>query len=243
MKKIARFFMSGLLCFFLLAPSSRAHSSPLIAAWQGAWQYTQGEQQFVVQLIDNYCVFVSYNLSAKKFEKTWGGPFEPKEGGLLVRFEFNTDKPELVGTAQLFECRLTGNNMIAAFTGSAVAWALIDPAGSPLSGVWRINGRKQGEEISEIQLGERRTLKILSGTRFQWIAFNRQTKEFFGTGGGHYTFENGRYTEHIDFFSRDPSRVGASLGFDGKLEKGTWHHSGLSSRGQPIYETWIHLNQ
>ena len=57
------------------------------------------------------------------------------------------------------------------------------------------------------------------------------------------TFENGKYTEHIEFFSRDSSRVGASLGFDGKIENGAWHHSGLSSRGEPIYEIWKHLNQ
>jgi hypothetical protein len=81
-----------------------------------------------------------------------------------------------------------------------------------------------------MQLGARRTLKILTGTRFQWAAINIETKEFFGTGGGRYTFENGKYTEHIEFFSRDSSRVGASLGFDGKIESGAWHHSGLSSR-------------
>ena len=49
---------------------------------------------------------------------------------------------------------------------------------------------------------------------------------------------NGKYTEHIEFFSRDSSRVGASLRFDGKLENGEWHHSGLSSTGEKIYETW-----
>jgi hypothetical protein len=59
-----------------------------------------------------------------------------------------------------------------------------------------------------------------------------------GTGGGTYTFANGKYTEHIEFFSRDSSRVGAALTFDGKLENGDWHHSGLSSKGDPIYEVW-----
>jgi hypothetical protein len=44
--------------------------------------------------------------------------------------------------------------------------------------------------------------------------------------------------ETIAFFSRDNSRVGASLGFDYQVIDGEWHHSGLSSAGQPIFEIW-----
>jgi hypothetical protein len=69
-------------------------------------------------------------------------------------------------------------------------------------------------------------------------AINPETKEFFGTGGGTYTFKSGKYTENIEFFSRDSSRVGASLSFDGKLNNGEWHQSGLSSKGDSIYEVW-----
>ncbi len=82
------------------------------------------------------------------------------------------------------------------------------------------------------------TVKTLTDTRFQWAAINPETKEFFGTGGGTYTFKNGKYTGNIEFFSRDSSRVGASLFFDGKLNNGQWHHSGLSSKGDSIYEVW-----
>ena len=81
-------------------------------------------------------------------------------------------------------------------------------------------------------------MKILSGTRFQWIAFNTETKEFMGTGGGTYSTVDGKYTENIDFFSRDNSRVGASLEFDYELNGDEWHHKGLSNKGDPIYEIW-----
>jgi hypothetical protein len=81
-------------------------------------------------------------------------------------------------------------------------------------------------------------MKILSGTRFQWIAYNTETKEFKGTGGGTYTTHDGEYTENIKFFSRDDTRVGASLKFNYELVDGHWHHSGLSSKGQPIHEIW-----
>ncbi|MDX1470670.1 MAG: hypothetical protein R3213_04170 [Flavobacteriaceae bacterium] len=59
-----------------------------------------------------------------------------------------------------------------------------------------------------------------------------------GTGGGTYTTEDGKYTENIEFFSRDNSRVGASLEFDFELVDGDWHHSGFSSKGDPLYEIW-----
>ena len=92
------------------------------------------------------------------------------------------------------------------------------------------------------QTGPRKTLKILSDSRFQWAAINPATKEFFGTGGGSYTFVDGKYTEHIEFFSRDSSRVGASLIFNGQLINGNWHHSGKSSKGDDIYEVWSRIN-
>ena len=78
----------------------------------------------------------------------------------------------------------------------------------------------------------------MSSSRFQWTAINTETGEFFGTGGGYYTFKDGKYTEHIEFFSRDASRVGSSLTFDAELKNGDWHHSGMSSKGDPIYEIW-----
>ena len=81
-------------------------------------------------------------------------------------------------------------------------------------------------------------MKILSGTRFQWIAYNVETKQFMGTGGGTYTTVDGKYTENIEFFSRDDNRVGASLEFNYKLKEGKWHHSGKSSKGDPMYEVW-----
>ena len=84
----------------------------------------------------------------------------------------------------------------------------------------------------------RKTMKILSGTRFQWIAYNTETKQFMGTGGGTYKTIDGKYTEKIEFFSRDNSRVGAELSFEFKLNDGEWNHMGNSSRGVPIHEIW-----
>ncbi|GAB1307461.1 hypothetical protein KH5_01440 [Urechidicola sp. KH5] len=81
-------------------------------------------------------------------------------------------------------------------------------------------------------------MNILFGTRFQWITCNTETKQFMGAVGGTYTTIDGKYTESIEFFSRDNSRVGLSLEFDYDLKDGDWHHSGFSSKGAPLHETW-----
>jgi hypothetical protein len=102
-----------------------------------------------------------------------------------------------------------------------------------------MSGRERNGEIQvRNTTGPRKTMKILSGTRFQWIAYNTETKQFSGTGGGSYTTVNGVYTENIEFFSRDDTRVGASLKFDFKLVDGKWDHSGFSSKGDPLHEIW-----
>jgi len=108
-----------------------------------------------------------------------------------------------------------------------------------LQGAWLMSGRiRDVKEQTRDTSGPRKTMKILSGTRFQWIAYNTDTKEFMGTGGGTYTTIDGTYTENIEFFSRDNSRVGASLSFQYEVKENEWHHRGLSSKGKPIYEIW-----
>lgn len=115
----------------------------------------------------------------------------------------------------------------------------IDDGIAPLAGVWKITGRMEEGKMNQIhQSGTRKTLKMLTGSRFQWFAIDPDGNKFSGTGGGTYVFKDGKYIETIDFFSRDASRVGSSLSFDGHLEEGKWHHSGLSSRGDKIYEVW-----
>ena len=79
---------------------------------------------------------------------------------------------------------------------------------------------------------------MLGNGSFQWIAYNTDSFKFFGSGGGSYTSENGIYTEKIEFFSRDDSRVGAELQFNYELKGDDWHHTGKNSRGEPMYEIW-----
>jgi len=70
-----------------------------------------------------------------------------------------------------------------------------------LEGTWLFSNRMRNGKLGDPRSADnpRKTMKILSGTRFQWIAYNVETKEFMGTGGGTYTTTNGKYTENIDF--------------------------------------------
>jgi hypothetical protein len=97
------------------------------------------------------------------------------------------------------------------------------------------NGQKQLRDTNR----PRKTMKILSGTRFQWIAYNTETKKFMGTGGGTYTTKNGNYNENIEFFSRDNSKSGLKLKFDYEIIDNQWNHKGFSSKGDPLHEIWI----
>ena len=45
----------------------------------------------------------------------------------------------------------------------------------------------------------RKTMKMIAGGRFQWIAYDTSKKGFYGTGGGTFTAKDGKYIENIEF--------------------------------------------
>lgn len=229
MKKIIFLFIGSLLLMSLIVVDPRQ----VVA--EGAFKKTLNGQTEVILLKDNYLVHTGYN--GKTFLFTRGGALS---GGnpASMKVEFDTRSRENVGKTETI--RLALENDVLKLNGET--WQKIDDGKGELAGNWRISGRKQGESMGSIPFAPRRTLKILTGSRFQWTAINTETGEFFGTGGGTYTFNNGKYTENIEFFSRDSSRVGASLSFEGKVNGNEWNHSGLSSKGDPIHEIWSREN-
>jgi hypothetical protein len=208
----------------------------------GAWRWQEGSREETVTFVDGYFVHAAFDKANKKFIGTWGGPYVVKDDKIEITIQFNTQEKEKVGETVSISWSGENDQLVAPVDGKERTWKQLDKGLGELAGVWRIAGRKQGEQFVAMPLGPRRTLKILSGTRFQWVAINIQTKEFSGTGGGNYTLKNGKYTENIEFFSRDSSRVGASLTFNGKVHGHEWSHTGLSSKGDPIDEMWKKLN-
>jgi len=201
----------------------------------GAWERTiVGKTKAIYTIADGFFSIATFNQNS--FISTVGGSWTG-DGAMNVttKVEYASDDPDLVGKSTDVSMMLEGDKLM--IDGSA--WARVD-AGGPgdLAGAWLISGRKQEGEMKPMIRGPRKTMKILSGTRFQWIAYNTDTREFMATGGGTYTTKDGVYTETIDFFSKDNSRVGAILPFEYEVKGDDWHHSGNSSKGDPIYEVW-----
>jgi hypothetical protein len=205
----------------------------------GAWHRQEGTVKQVLILQDGYFSHTTYDQTNRKFDGTYGGTMSVGSSELKAGIEFDTKDKDHVGQQKEYSFQLVNSNTLKTnLGGKEQQWTRIDGGATPLAGNWRITARMNNGEMRPMQRSARKTLKLLSGTRFQWMAINPETKEFFGTGGGNYSFQNGKYTENIEFFSRDSSRVGASLSFDGSVSGNIWTHKGLSSRGEPIHEEW-----
>jgi len=204
----------------------------------GAWTRNLDTAVQYLTVVDNYFTVATFNLQEKKFISTRGGTAIVEKGKMSGTIEFNTVDRAEVKSSYSFDVKLKENALMLPLEGNSKKWLKVDEATESLAGNWRITGREQAGTMTPIKPAARKTIKILSGTRFQWAAINMETGEFFGTGGGHYTFKDGAYTEHIEFFSRDASRIGASLSFKAEINNGEWHHSGLSSKGEKIHEVW-----
>lgn len=229
------------VCFIIISSIYflNIQAQSFIGAWEGFHTSEEGAKiKSVVIFSDGYQVMTTYDATTGKFLSTNGGTWSLDGDTMTEEVEFDTNNPDRVGTEVSFKVHI--NEMSMGIVGNDMKMARIDN-GAPgrLQGAWLMSGRiRNGETQSRDTNRPRKTMKILSGTRFQWIAYNTETKEFKGTGGGTYTTIDGEYTENIEFFSRDDTRVGASLNFNYKLIDGKWHHSGLSSKGNPIHEIW-----
>jgi len=235
--------MKLLFVFLISTVTVTAQLRP--ADFIGAWEREDHATRTTMICSDQFFAVSVYQVDNKKFIGTYGGRFRINAKKLIEQIEFNTMHPELVGTETVIQLgSYKEGKLFVTEASNKFYWNKVDD-GTPgvLAGTWLITSRNVDGEKQSIIPGARKTMKILSGTHFQWIAYNSETKEFFGTGGGTYNTVEGKYTESILFFSRDSSRVGAILQFDFVLAEDNWHHKGLSSKGDPIDEVWTKREQ
>lgn len=198
----------------------------------------QGSRHFLLLIADDYMIQSVYDSGPAHFVSTLGGYYQSDGDSLHISLEFNTAQGE-AGTKEY----AVGYSYVG---GKLILEGLTDrpytrepDLSQPLDGQWLFATR--GPDTGQERRGNespRKTLKFLKDGYFQWIAYNAETMEFFGTGGGRYAADNGTYTEVIQFFSRDDSRVGAELSFQFERKGDDWHHTGNNSRGEPLYEIW-----
>lgn len=231
--------MKNVLLFLLALASAMLYSQSPIGGWEAETNDSAlGTLKIVAIVSASHQAISWYSKKDGAFVRTIGGSYSLAESRLRLNIEFDSSQPETVGTIQEFILSASGAGYLVSPSG-LIFTRLDDGKPGALPGAWLMSARKQNETLTARSTDQpRKTMKILSGTRFQWIAYDTETKQLMGTGGGNYTTVDGTYTENISFFSRDNSRVGASLNFTYSLKKGEWHHSGLSSKGEPIYEVW-----
>jgi hypothetical protein len=192
-----------------------------------------------LKISENYLTHTVYEKSPANFIKTVGGFPRFEDNRLVVLLEFNSnfaqDSVRQLNTPYTME----GSNLILELK-SKMQFNLIPKLDQELDGQWLFGTR--GPDEGQERRGDsqpRKTLKYLQDGRFQWIAYNTETMQFHGTGGGSFTSTDGVYQENIGFFSKDNSRVGAQLTFDYKIMGDDWHHQGKNSKGEPMYEIWM----
>jgi hypothetical protein len=238
-------YMRHLLFVLLLALgaalSAQSPATKLIGAWESTFTDAEGRaSQLSMTIAEGFMVMTAYNKASGEFIATLGGRWRADWDNFSITYEFDSSDSTKVGGVSAMPYELIGTNLI--FNGDKVWTRTDDMRPGALPGAWEIIGRKRNgtmQDLSERRNSPRKTMKILSGTRFQWIAFDIAKKQFKATGGGSYTTdENGLYIEKIEFFSRDPARAGSQLSFDFKLVNGDWVHRGVSSKGKPLHEVW-----
>ena len=192
---------------------------------------------------DKYFAISKYNLDSKEFISTMGGSYSLEDGYYEV-LEFNSMDSSTVGDTIFYsniKIKMKNDSGNMKIDGKEFS-KNIDK--NQLSGSWLMSGiERRGEMRMRDVNRPRKTLKMLAGGRFQWIAYDTSKKGFYGTGGGTFSAVDGKYVENIEFFSRDSNTVGKSLKFDFEIKEGDWHHRGFSSKGDPKYEIWTQRKQ
>lgn len=213
---------------------------PVKTDLDGAWRTTDASGKTVrLTITDNYLMQTTYEPT--RFISTRGGVCQRSGDALTLAVEFDSQDSSHVGQSETYKVILQkGQLTLTGQAGNQTFTRVDEPSPqTPLAGLWRITGRaNEAGQITAMQRGARKTIKLLTASRFQWVAINPQAKQFSGTGGGTYTFIDGKYTETIDFFSRDNSRVGRSLTFTDKVTGSEWTHTGQSSTGGQVNEIW-----
>ena len=213
---------------------------------EGAWSSTEDGVTRWLLMIDGCFTWTKYSTLDGFFQNSVGGTYQNNANQILATVEFNPHDSTEVGETLKWDYTQSGNEINISLGEGEPFKFIKSETDSPneLEGAFLFAGRKRDGEISRRNPDQpRKTMKMLVGNRFQWIAYHTTDKRFMGTGGGNYTSKDGVYTENIEFFSRNQSRVGASLNFNYEIVDGEWHHTGKSSSGNPLYEIWSKRKQ
>jgi hypothetical protein len=204
----------------------------------GAWGWGPENNRTVMINTGKVFSVANYDVPGKKFISSYGGTWRLEGNKIIKKIEWNSKDSTQVGKEIAEQVELSANKMI---DHNKQTWNRLDD-GKPgaLMGAWVITGNYNNDVVSKRAnpFFPRRTMKVLSGKYFHWIAYNVNSKTFMNAGGGTYTANNGKYTENIEFFTKTPGSIGKSLVFDYSFVNGDWRHKGQKSIGGALDECW-----
>ncbi|MBV9988411.1 MAG: hypothetical protein JO301_12090 [Chitinophagaceae bacterium] len=240
MKTLVAYLVLAATIFLLIgfAPFGPQTKRPAADALNGAWGYTDPSGTTVLIFADNVFSVASYDVPGKKFNRSYGGVWHLEGDKLMRKIEWDSADSTRVGTELTETARIADGKLQLQ---PAEKWERLDNGGpGELAGAWIITGNYNNDKVSKraSPFFPRRTMKVLSGKYFHWIAYNLATRQFLNAGGGEYTTANGKYTESIGFFTKTAGSIGKSLVFDYSFVNGDWRHKGEKSTGGPLDECW-----
>lgn len=205
----------------------------------GAWGYGDPQNKTVMIAADNVFSVAQYDLTGKKLIHSYGGTWTVEGNKLTRKMEWDSKDSSNVGKVITEEIQVSNGKLTT--RQSNESWNRLDD-GTPgaLNGAWVITGNYTDDKVRKraSPFFPRRTMKVLSGKYFHWIAYNVSTKTFTNAGGGTYTTDNGNYKENIEFFTKTAESVGKSLSFGYSFVDGDWRHKGEKSTGGAMDECW-----
>jgi len=198
----------------------------------------------VTKLYSNsYFTYSAYDKNTGEFIEARGGLYALDHLSYKEHLEIDSKEPKHSGSTVDYKASLEDDTFIITNlkTGEQERWLKFDEADNyKVAFCWRIHKKKDEGDATwrTIEYAPRKTLKMMTNSRYQVLALNSKTGQFVGSSGGNWTGSGDTYIENIEFFSKDQSNVGRSLKFNRTFEDGLWLHSGKTTKGELMLEKW-----
>ena len=119
----------------------------------------------------------------------------------------------------------------------------------PVEGAWELISQEitTSDSVYTFPASEfERQIKIIGKTHFAFVRQDTsQSDPSLAGGGGRYTFDNGIYTEYMEFFE-NPALVGTTLHYNCQFEGDRWTMTGpvngSDDVGWTLHEVWMKLD-
>ncbi len=225
---------------FLFFSALTTFSQSVIGAWERMDKPDLIEEKSYMIITDGYVVTTKVESETGSFISTRLERWQLTDNLFKVTLEYDTEYPEAEGGEYEAEIEIGKKQLV--LDGEKWQW-IDDGSKADLSGTWKMVSTKwEGNRIDMGLDHPRRAIKILSGTRFQWIDYDKKSRTFSASAGGTYTFKDGKYSEHFEFFTNQPTWIGDSVSFTCKVENDRWYHVGSLPDEMIVDEIWRKLD-